>query len=178
MWRAWLQKYHSSAAEVWLVYYKKHTGEQTVTYRDSVEEALCFGWIDGIKRSIDAERYAHCFTPRKTNSKWSPLNIRLAEKMIRDRLMTAAGLVAYEQRVNYDKKLLDFRRAKMVPLMPELEKRIRSNKTAWKNFTGLAPGYRKQYVSWLMSAKKPETREKRLREAVRMLEKNEKPGMK
>lgn len=66
----------------------------------------------------------------------------------------------------------------MVPLMPELEKRIRSNKTAWKNFTGLAPGYRKQYVSWLMSAKKPETREKRLREAVRMLEKNEKPGMK
>jgi uncharacterized protein YdeI (YjbR/CyaY-like superfamily) len=177
-WRAWLQKYHSSAVEVWLVYFKKQTGKQTVTYKDSVEEALCFGWIDGIKRAIDDERYAHRFTPRKTGSRWSPLNISLAEKMIQEGKMEPAGLTAFEQRVAYGEAVLKRIRSKNIPLSAECEKRIRSNKLAWKNFVGLAPGYRKQYVGWLMNAKKPKTREKRLRDAVRMLEKNEKLGMK
>ncbi len=79
-WRSWLIENHDKAEEVWLVYYKRHTGNPTITYADSVEEALCFGWIDGLKRSIDGEKYAHRFTPRKAGSKWSPLNIKLANK--------------------------------------------------------------------------------------------------
>ena len=81
-WRSWLIENHAKENEVWLVYYKKHTGKSTIIYADSVEEALCFGWIDGIKKSIDDEKYAYRFTPRKTGSKWSPLNIKLAKKLI------------------------------------------------------------------------------------------------
>ena len=80
-WRAWLAANHGKAGETWLVFYKKHTGRNTVSYRESVEEALCFGWIDGLKRRLDEERDAYRFTPRRRGSKWSPLNIRLAEKM-------------------------------------------------------------------------------------------------
>jgi uncharacterized protein YdeI (YjbR/CyaY-like superfamily) len=77
-WRCWLKKHHAEMDEVWLVYYKKHIGKASITYRESVEEALCFGWIDGIKKGIDGERYAHRFSPRRAKSKWSPLNISLA----------------------------------------------------------------------------------------------------
>lgn len=79
-WRSWLKENHAKAGEVWLVYYKKHRGKPSINYPESVEEALCFGWIDGLKRSIDEQKYAHRFTPRKPGSKWSPLNVRLAKK--------------------------------------------------------------------------------------------------
>ncbi|MBR9702602.1 hypothetical protein GOV10_01070 [Candidatus Woesearchaeota archaeon] len=82
-WRAWLKKNHAKEKEVWLVYYKKHTDKLSVTYRESLEEALCFGWIDGIKRSLSEEEYTHRFTPRREKSKWSPRNIKLAQEMIK-----------------------------------------------------------------------------------------------
>lgn len=92
-WRAWLTENHASEKEVWLAYYKKHTGKATVTYMDSVKEALCFGWIDGLKKRIDEQKYAHRFTPRRVNSKWSALNIRLAKELIESGEMTEAGLL-------------------------------------------------------------------------------------
>ncbi|MDX2416431.1 MAG: hypothetical protein QNK19_03115 [Xanthomonadales bacterium] len=92
-WRAWLIENHASEKEVWLAYYKKHTGKATVTYMDSVKEALCFGWIDGLKKRIDEQKYAHRFTPRRVNSKWSALNIRLAKELIESGEMTEAGLL-------------------------------------------------------------------------------------
>ena len=177
-WRSWLEENHAKVQEIWLVYYKKSTGKPTVTYTDSVEEALCFGWIDGLKKSIDSERYAYRFTPRKAGSKWSPLNIRLAKKMIEKREMTEAGFAAFDQRVNYDEEILKARSSKAIPLTPEIEKGLQANKKAWKNFKNLAPSYRKQYVAWLRSAKKAETREKRLKEVIERLKKNEKLGMK
>ena len=177
-WRSWLIENHAKAEEVWLVYYKKHTGKPTITYTDSVEEALCFGWIDGLKKSIDGEKYAYRFTPRKAGSKWSPLNIKLAKKMMEEGKMTEAGLAAFNQRVTYDEEILKARNAKEIPLTPEIENGLKANKKAWKNFNNLAPSYRKQYVGWLRSAKKPETREERLKEAIKLLTRNEKLGMK
>jgi len=177
-WRSWLNKYHGTVEEVWLVYYKKHTGISSISYTESVEEALCFGWIDGIKKKIDEEKYKHRFTPRKARSKWSPLNIRLAEKLIKEGKMTQAGLLLFNQRINYDEDILRSRKAKEISLTPEIEDTLKSNKVAWEYFNNLAPSYRKQYVGWLISAKRPETRERRLEEAVKLLAENKKLGMK
>ena len=177
-WRAWLAKNHANESEAWLVYYKKHTGKPSVGYLDSVREALCFGWIDGLKRRIDDETYAHRFTPRKPRSKWSPQNIRLATELIEAGLMTAAGLSAFEQRVNYDEEVLERIRAEEIDLAKETETALRANPQAWENFERLTPGYRKQYVAWLETAKRPQTRKKRLEEAIRLLEANRKLGMK
>lgn len=177
-WRSWLENNHASQDEVWLAYYKKHTGKASVTYMDSVKEALCFGWIDGLKKRIDDDRYAHRFTPRKANSKWSPQNIRLAEELIGAGEMTKAGLAAFDQRVPYDEELQKRLAAKELPLTNETEMGLKTSPKAWENFNQLTPGYRKQYVGWLQSAKRPETREKRLAEAIALLEANKKLGMK
>jgi uncharacterized protein YdeI (YjbR/CyaY-like superfamily) len=177
-WRSWLTQNHAREEEVWLAYYKKHTGKATVSYIDSVKEALCFGWIDGLKRRIDDERYAHRFTPRKANSKWSPQNIRLAEELIESGEMTKAGLMAFEQRVPYDQELQKALKAKELPLAAETEQGLKTSRKAWRNFNQLSAGYRKQYVAWLQSAKRPETRKKRLQEAISLLEENKKLGMK
>jgi len=177
-WRAWLLDNHSARDEVWLVYYKKHTGKPSVTYMESVKEALCFGWIDGIKKSIDDETYMHRFTPRRPGSKWSALNIKLAKELIETGEMTEAGLKAFNQKVEYDTALLQAMTAKDIPLAPEIEKSLKTNQQAWDNFNQLSPGYRKQYVGWLQSAKRPETREKRLKEAIELLARNKKLGMK
>ncbi len=169
---------HASENEVWLVYYKKHTGKPTVTYMESVKEALCFGWIDGIKKSIDDETYTHRFTPRRPGSKWSPLNIKLAKELIESGEMTKSGLKAFNQRLEYDAQFLKAVKATDIELAPEIEKSLKANQKAWDNFNQLAPGYRKQYVGWLQSAKRPETREKRLKEAIELLARNKKLGMK
>ena len=177
-WRAWLAKHHASETEVWLVYYKKHTGKPSVSYRESVEEALCFGWIDGIKKRVDDERYMHRFTPRRSNSKWSLLNITLARELIESGAMTGAGLAAFKQRKTYDEEFLKQKSTQHIELAPETERALKANKMAWANFNKLAPSYRKNYVAWLQSAKKTETREKRLKELLKVLEQNKKLGMK
>ncbi len=177
-WRLWLKKNHAREEVVWLVYYKKHTGKPSIGYADSVEEALCFGWIDGIKKSIDEERYAHRFTPRKTKSKWSPLNIERAKAMINKGKMTKAGLASFNQKLEYDDAFLEARRTGQATIPTQIEDALKLDEQAWKNFNSLAPGYRKQYVGWLTREKKPETRERRLQEAIRLLRENRKPGMK
>jgi uncharacterized protein YdeI (YjbR/CyaY-like superfamily) len=176
-WRAWLQKNHARKDQVWLVYYKKATGKQSITYKESVEEAICFGWIDGLKKRIDDERYCHRFSPRKESSKWTPTNIEIAERMIALRKMRAAGRRAFERRKEYDAEFLE-QRAEASRLSPEMEKALRANRKAWGTFESLTPGYRKQYVQWLMSAKRETTRERRLAEALRLLAAGKKLGMK
>jgi len=175
-WRAWLEKHHAMETEVWLVYYKKHTGKPSVSYIESVKEALCFGWIDGIKKRIDDERYMHRFTPRRPGSKWSPTNIRLAKELIETGLMTDAGMETFRQGKTYDQKFLKEKQQAL--LAPEYEQALKANEKAWANFNELAPSYRKNYIGWLQGAKKPETREKRLQELIKILEENKKPGMK
>ncbi|NOZ73842.1 MAG: bacteriocin-protection protein [FCB group bacterium] len=177
-WRAWLRKNHATETEIWLVYYKKHTGKQSIGYPDSVEEALCFGWIDGIKKRIDDEKYTHKFTPRKKTSRWSPLNIKRAEKMIAEKKMTSAGRAVFEQRKEYDQEFLKSRAARNINLPPGMEHALRANRKAWENFKNLAPSHRKQYILWLINAKKDVTRQKRLKEAIILLERDKKLGMK
>ncbi len=177
-WRLWLEKNHKKEMGIWLVYYKKHIGKSSISYTDSVEEAICFGWIDGLKKKIDDETYAYRFTPRKKNSKWSPLNINYAKKMIKEGKMTKTGLEAFNQKKNYEQEILKAKAAKEILLTPKIEKALKENKKAWENFNNLAPSYKKQYVGWLVAAKKDETRKRRLEEAIRLLEQNQKLGMK
>jgi uncharacterized protein YdeI (YjbR/CyaY-like superfamily) len=177
-WRAWLKQNHAKVDEIWLVYYKRHTGKPSIGYVDSVEEAICFGWIDGIKKRMDDQRYTHRFTPRKPKSRWSPRNIELAKRMIKEGKMTQAGLAVFNQGIPYDEDIQIARKAKEIPLTPDIEKALRANKKAWKNFTNLSPSCKKQYAGWIQSAKKQETIDRRIKEAIKLLEQNKKLGMK
>ncbi len=177
-WRTWLERNHETKKEAWLIFYKKCTGKPNVTYDEAVEEAICFGWIDSILKSIDDERFARKFTPRKPDSNWSESNKKRAQKMIMQRKMTKAGLELVNQakqrgqwnHVSQPKKEL---------FVPEyVQDALRSNEKALANFNKLAPSYRRQYVGWVDSAKKEETRRKRLAEVIGVLERSEKLGMK
>jgi uncharacterized protein YdeI (YjbR/CyaY-like superfamily) len=177
-WRAWLARNHARATEVWLVFYKRGTGRPTIGYEAAVEEGLCFGWIDGQKRSLDVERYAFRFTPRRRGSKWSASNLERAQKLIEAGRMQVAGRAAYDARQSYPKEVLARLAAPELALAPEVASVLRSRSRAWRNFEALAPGYRKQYVAWINAAKRPATRRKRLAEALELLTAGRKLGMK
>jgi uncharacterized protein YdeI (YjbR/CyaY-like superfamily) len=173
-WRAWLSKNHASKREVWLMYYKRHTGKPSIRYDDSVEEALCFGWIDGIMKRVDDERCARKFMPRRSRSKWSESNKKRAEKMMREGRMTEAGMAKIEDAKKSGEwfKLHVRPRELVVPVF--IEEALRRNRKALENFNGLAIGYKKLYVAWISSAKREETRKKRIAEAIELLEQNRK----
>jgi uncharacterized protein YdeI (YjbR/CyaY-like superfamily) len=175
-WRAWLEKHHGSEREVWLIYYKKQTGKPRIPYEDAVEEALCFGWIDSIVQRIDDERYAQKFTPRKMKSEWSELNKKRIRKLIREGKMTRAGLV----KITGSAMKKPARKKPTAPRsVPNYMRRaLMKDKAAWKYFNTLAPSHQKAYILWISQAKKELTRERRLKEAVKMLRQNQKLGLK
>lgn len=177
-WRDWLAKNHARATEVWLIFLKKTTGRPNLSYDDAVEEALCFGWIDGVRRSVDEDRYMQRFTPRKTNSNWSGLNKERARRMRAAGYMTPAGQKAIEiakRNGHWDRPTA----ARAIYAMPpELRERLKRNKKAASFFESLAPSYQRQYVAWIATAKRPETRKRRLDEAIRLLSNGQKLGMK
>ena len=166
-WRAWLKKHHQSAPEIWLIFYKKHTGKASVSYDEAVEEALCFGWVDSRVRTIDADRYEQKFTPRKPTSVWAASNVERAKKMITAGKMTVAGKAAFaghEERVA----------VKLPTALPEdLARRFRKSKQAWNNFKRFPPGYRRYAIGWVASAKREETRRKRLDRLIETSARNE-----
>jgi uncharacterized protein YdeI (YjbR/CyaY-like superfamily) len=177
-WRLWLEKNHQTKKEAWLIFYKKHTGKPNVTYDEAVEEAICFGWIDSIVQRVDGEKFARKFTHRKPNSNWSEFNKKRADKMIVQGRMTKAGL----ELVNRAKQKGQWNRSsptKRETSIPEyIQDALRTSEKALTDFTKLAPSYRRQYIGWVDSAKKEETRRKRLAEVIGVLERNEKLGMK
>lgn len=177
-WRAWLKRYHKTKKEVWMVYYKKHTGKPGITYDDAVEEALCYGWIDSTIKRLDDERYAQKFTPRGSKSNWSELNVQRAKKMIKAGRMTKVGLLLFKEVDKYGKKGT-VKKPSMEKLVipPELKKALAKNKKAQENFGNFAPGYRRLYIGWITSAKKEETRKKRIKLVVEWAGQNKKPGM-
>jgi uncharacterized protein YdeI (YjbR/CyaY-like superfamily) len=178
-WRAWLERNHETEKEVWLIYYKKHTNRPRIPYDDAVEEALCFGWIDSIVQRIDDERYAQKFTPRKNNSKWSELNKRRIRKLLQEGKMTQAGLEKIGDGVlKAEERSKSERKTKELVIPSYLSEALRANKNAWENFNNLAPSYRRQYAGWIAIAKKEETRSRRIREAIELLARNEKLGIK
>ena len=142
-WRAWLKKNHDSQREVWLIYYKKHTGKPRIPYDDAVEEALCYGWIDSTVKRNDDEKYAQKFTPRNEKSSWSELNKKRARKMMEQGGMTPAGLAKFKQageQKNEDKKDIPTKKRLVIP--PGLKKALSANKKALENFNNFAPSYR------------------------------------
>ena len=181
-WRKWLEKHSESEAIIWLIYYKKHTGKPSIPYNDAVEEALCFGWIDSLVRRIDEERYMQKYTPRKLKSTWSKHNVRRVEKMIAEGKMTPRGLELYQYAV--DNVLLPEMeersgRERMFPGVPDFfKKALADNPKSEKSFNSLAPSHKLQYLGWIMDAKKEETRERRMKEAIELLEAGKKLGMK
>jgi uncharacterized protein YdeI (YjbR/CyaY-like superfamily) len=170
-WRAWLTKHSQSETEVWLIYYKKHTGQPRISYDHAVEEALCFGWVDSIVKRIDDEKFAQKFTPRRNYTKWSATNIKRVRKLIREGRMTEAG------RAKIDLVILEKPQGKQgkgdLDIPRVIKKTLRTSSKAWKNFRNLAPSHRRGYIQWIMGVKKDETRERRLREVVSRLEQSE-----
>ncbi len=171
-WRAWLAAHHATASEVWLVFFKKHTGQPRVAYAEAVEEALCFGWIDSIVRRLDDERYAQKFTRRKPGSQWSASNLERIERLIAQGRMTPAGLAMVDPDAKPPKR---FESGDELPA--EVAVALRQSPRAWENFQNLAPSYRRDYVRWITEAKRPETRQRRLQKALELLAANQRLGM-
>ena len=158
---AWLEKHHTSSQELWVGYYKKETGKPSVTWPESVDEALCFGWIDGVRKSIDEQSYKIRFTPRRTGSIWSAVNIRRVKALVQEGRMRDPGLKAFEARDENKSRLYSYELRPDMLDEPYLSK-VRANKKAWTFYLGCAPSYRRAVNNWVASAKQEGTRLKRL----------------
>lgn len=161
-WRNWLAKNHDREREVWLVYFKAGSGKTNIDYESSVEEALCFGWIDSIIQKIDEEKYARKFNPRRMGSKWSETNKRRVLKVIREARMTKAGMA----KITFDVNKVDISQPKpkrpLVKMPEKIEEALKSRSKVWEAFRKIAPSLQRNYILWLSDAKKPETFEGRL----------------
>ena len=158
---AWLEAHHAREAEVWVGFWKAGTGQPTLTWPESVDQALRFGWIDGVRRSVDEHRYAIRFTPRKRGSTWSVVNLRKVDALIAGGRMHAAGLAAYESRDAAKTARYSFERAHAA-LDAAQERRFRASPAAWAWFSSQPPGYRKLALHWVTSARRQDTRDRRL----------------
>jgi uncharacterized protein YdeI (YjbR/CyaY-like superfamily) len=171
-WRQWLARRHASSPGIWLVRHKQHTGVLSMPYEDLVSEALCFGWVDSLVKRLDDDRYAIKVTPRKPTSKWSDINRKRWKALNAAGLLAPAGLGAAPTANRYAAR----------PAIPELPayvaKAIRANAKAWQFFQRLARTYRRDFVVWIHTAKRPETRDKRIRESIALLAAGRKLGLK
>jgi uncharacterized protein YdeI (YjbR/CyaY-like superfamily) len=159
---------------VWLTYYKKGSGKPGVPYEDAVEEAICYGWIDGIVKRIDEEKYVQKFMPRNKNSRWSESNIRRAEKMIGQGKMTGTGLKKFKDRREYPGKALEFNDDNDPVIPPDLQKALENTHGALKNYCSFSPSYRRLSILWVNNAKRDATRKKRLNEIAGLAAENKK----
>ena len=159
--RKWLEKNHDKEKELLVGYYKKSTGKPSITWSESVDQALCFGWIDGIRKSLDETSYTNRFTPRRPGSIWSAINIKKVEELIKKGLMHPAGLEAFNKRDEKKSHIYSYER-NIAQLDKNSEKLFKQNKKAWKFFQSQPPSYQKPVISWVMSAKHDETKQKRL----------------
>ena len=177
-WRAWLLGHHDVTKVVWLVFYRKETGEPSLLYEDAVEEALCYGWIDSIIKKIDDASYARKFTPRTETAVWSEDNKRRVAKLVREGRMADAGqrvIEAAKRNGSWDR---GYAAPPAAEMPAEFEAALAANETARCNFEKLAPSHRKQYLRWVAGAKQSGTRVRRAAEAVGRLERNEPLGLK
>ena len=176
-WRKWLEENHSSADEVWLIYYKKPSGKPRIPYADAVEEALCFGWIDGKIRKINEDYYIQRFSPRRSGSRWSKYNVERVEKLIMNGQMRPEGLKAYEIALKKPHLVYDNKTDGDPEIPADLNSALSVNNKACTNFHNFSQSTRRIYLEWLKSAKKEETRTRRIEKIVMQSEKNIRPGM-
>lgn len=163
--RRWLSKHHAKETELLVGFYRKDTGLGGITYAEALDEALCFGWIDGIKKKRDEVSYTHRFTPRKPRSIWSNINVQHVERLTAAGRMMPAGIRAYEARDVERTGVYSFEKQDHA-FDAALEKKFRANKRAWKFWEAQPPGYRRVSTHWVMSAKQAETRERRLAQLI------------
>lgn len=160
--RAWFEKHHDGPRELLVGFYKKGSGKPSITWPESVDVALCFGWIDGVRKTIDEDSYTIRFTPRKPASIWSAVNIKRVNELTTSGLMHPAGLQAFERRDEKKSAIYAYEQRTSATLDEAHEKQFRANKKAWAFFESQAPWYRRTATYWVVSAKREETRLKRL----------------
>jgi uncharacterized protein YdeI (YjbR/CyaY-like superfamily) len=160
--RAWLEDHHETSSELWVGYYKKATGKPTMTWSEAVDEALCFGWIDGKLQRIDEERHRQRFTPRRPNSNWSAINIAKVAELRKQGRMTPAGEAAFAARREDRSAVYSYERRHEAAFDAEQDAQFRANETAWAWFSDQSASYRQLATFWVVSAKRPETRARRL----------------
>ena len=163
---AWLERHHESETELIVGFYKKGSGKPSVTWQEAVEQALRFGWIDGVRRGLDEASYTNRFTPRKPRSNWSLINVAKVEELKQRGLMAPAGLRAYEARTPERTGVYSCERSEPAVLPAEFERRFRRNRPAWEWFEARPPGYRRTATHWVVSAKREETRLRRLQQLI------------
>ncbi|HEV2828005.1 MAG TPA: YdeI/OmpD-associated family protein [Pyrinomonadaceae bacterium] len=163
--RKWFRTHHASATELWVGFYKKDSGKASITWPESVDEALCFGWIDGIRKSIDEISYMIRFSPRRPRSIWSAVNIKRAGELVAEGLMQPAGLKAFASRKEYRSGIYSYEQ-RTADLPDHYGKLLKKNSAAWKFFDAQAPYYKKAINWWVLCAKKEETRLKRLEQLI------------
>ena len=164
--RRWLEAHHGNTSEQWVGFYKKDSGRPSITWQESVDEALCVGWIDGLRKTINAESYKIRFTPRKKTSNWSAVNIGRVKELTKERRMQPAGLKAFEQRKEEKSGIYAYENRKSAVLGAAAEKRFRSRRKAWDFFQNLPASYRQTLIWWVVSAKREETRQERLERLI------------
>ena len=171
-WRRWLAKHHASSPGIWFVRHKQHSGVDSMPYEDLINEALCFGWVDSLVKRLDDDRYAIKVTPRKPTSKWSDINRERWKQLEKSGLLKAPGLAAAPTANTYAPR-------SRVPQLPGyFANALKANPKAWQNFQALAPTQRRNFVVWVHLAKRPETRERRIRESIELLAAGKKLGLK
>jgi uncharacterized protein YdeI (YjbR/CyaY-like superfamily) len=173
-WRKWLAEHHDSESEVWLIFHKQHTGKPTVAYLDALDEALCYGWIDSLVRRIDEDRYARKFTPRKKGSRWSAINIKRYAELEKAGRMKTPG----KGRSPADGKIYDSMAHVPETIPRSISTGLKASPEAWSFFKTLTPREQRMYLGWIWVAKKEETKQRRMTEAIRLLEKKQKLGLK
>ena len=179
-WRTWLESNYDREEEIWLVYYKKGTGKKSLTYEEALQEALCFGWIDSTVNRLDRERYMQKWTPRNVDSVWSAANKERVKKLIAEGRMAAPGLAKIEaaKRNGSWNKLSDIDRIGRTGEIPEdLREALAGNSIVKEKFERLAPSQKKLWAWWILSAKRPETRARRIAETLKGVAAGRRPGM-
>ncbi|CAN5352714.1 YdeI/OmpD-associated family protein [soil metagenome] len=163
--REWLEENHDQETEISVGYYNVKSGKKCITWSESVDEALCFGWIDGVRRKIDAESYSNRFTPRRASSNWSAVNIAKVAELTEKGLMKPAGIAAFEKRKE-EKSAIYAYENELKQFSDEFEKRFKTSEKAWNFFEKQANWYKKQMINWVMTAKQEATRGKRLEKLI------------
>jgi uncharacterized protein YdeI (YjbR/CyaY-like superfamily) len=164
--RGWLEEFHRVEAELWVGLHKKTSGRPSVTWPQLVDELLCFGWIDGVRKSIDDTSYMIRVTPRKAKSTWSAINIRRVAELSSVGVMHPAGLQAFEARTDGRSAIYSYEQRKTAKLTPAMDRRLRSSRKAWDFFRAQAPSHQRTVIFWVMNARKEETRLRRLERVI------------
>ncbi|HEU4479584.1 MAG TPA: YdeI/OmpD-associated family protein [Pyrinomonadaceae bacterium] len=174
-WHKWLDKHHDSESEVWLIFYKQHTDVKSIAYLDALDEALCFGWVDSLVKRLDDSRYARKFTPRKVDSRWSAINRKRYASLKAAGRLKPGGIDCSPT----DRSSARPARFQMPAKVPAyIQAALKKQPAAWRYFEGLAPSHRRRYIGWIESAKRDETKARRLQEAIRLLNAGKPLGLK